>query len=408
MKRAVIFSIILLLAACYLLPIAAKASLIDDLKAEIAQKEEEIKKLEEQAVAFKKQLQDAQSLKNTLQNQISIVESRIKKLKNDIYITAAKIGNATLKIDALGLDIAEKQNEVDKRKDSIGIMIQNLYEYDQESLIELVLMKNSFSDFLNQVHYLELLQANVHRDMTALQELKRGLEQQKTDMEDQRNQLSVLNNQLYSQKQLVDKEKQDKDNLLIKTKGQEKQYQSLLDDALKKEQEIQQEIYDLEDKLNFAYDPNSLPESRPGVLSWPVDGLLTQAYGITPYSQKLYKQGFHNGIDISSSYGDQIRAARDGKIVALGSCGRYAYGNWIAIEHDNRLTTLYGHMSNYGKFRVGDSVKRGDIIGYEGSTGYSTGTHLHFGVYVSETFRVESRWFGQLPIGAHLDPMKYL
>lgn len=407
-KVSLFIVLILFIVQCSLFVDAVQASLIDDLREEIQQKEQEIKELEEKAAAYKKELNDAQTRKDTLQNQLSIIESRIRKLRNDIYITSAKIDNASLKIEELSLDIGEKENEIDKKKHSIAVMIQTLYEYDQESLLELVLMRESFSEFLNQVRYIELLQENVHKDLLTLQELKRGLEEQKTQVEYQRNQFYVLNNQLYSQKQIVDKEKNEKDYLLIKTKGQEKQYQSLLDEVLRQQQEIQQEIFELEDKLRMAVDPSLLPEARPGVLSWPVDGVLTQNYGYTPYSKRLYASGFHNGIDIASSYGEPIRAARDGIILAIGSCGRYAYGNWIAIKHDNGLITFYGHLSSYGSFGVGDSVSRGTVIGYEGSTGYSTGPHLHFGVYVTETFRVESRWFGQLPLGAHLDPMKYL
>jgi len=308
-----------------LLPIIGWASLIDDLQEEIDKKAQEIKELEEQAAAFRKELEDAQGRKSSLQNQLFIIESRIKKLRNDIYITAARIDNASLKIESLSLDIDEKQNEVDKKKDSIAVIIQVLYEYDQESLIELVLIESSLSNFLNQVRYLESLQENVHRDLIILQELKAILKEEKTEVEYQRNQLYVLNNQLYSQKEIVDGEKEEKDYLLIKTKGQEKQYQSLLDETLRRQQEIQQDIYELEDKLRMTYDPSALPEARSGVLSWPLDGILTQNYGITPYSQRLYKSGFHNGIDVASSYGEPIRAARDGVVLAIGSCGRYAW-----------------------------------------------------------------------------------
>ncbi len=408
MKKVISITVLLLLVTCYLLPAISWASLIDDLRGEIEQKEQEIKELEEKAAQYREELEGAQERKDTLQNQLSLIESRIKKLRNDIYITSAKIDNASLKIEELSLDIDEKQNEIDKKKDSIAVMIQTLYEYDQESLLELVLMKESFSEFLNQVHYIELLQDNVHKDLLILQDLKKGLEEQKTAVEYQRNELYALNNQLYSQKQIVDSEQQEKKYFLTKTKGEEKQYQSLLDEVLRQQQEIQQEIYELEDKLRATVDPSALPEARPGVLSWPLDGILTQSYGITPYSQRLYASGFHNGIDIASSYGEPIRAARDGIVLAIGSCGRYAYGNWIAIKHDNGLTTFYAHLSGYAPLKVGDSVSRGQIIGYEGSTGYSTGPHLHFGVYVTETFRVESRWYGQLPLGAHLNPLNYL
>jgi len=406
--KKIILIICILVIGFWSLPFSARAALIDNLKDQISQKEEEIRQLEQQAAAFKKSLQDAQSKKSTLKNQISLIEERIKKLRNDINLTSAKIYSASLQIDKISLDINNKEDDIGKRETSIGLMIQSLYESDDESLMEIVLTEGSLSDFLNQVRYLETLQLNVYNELTRVKELKKELESQRTAIEYQRNQLYSLNSQLSSQKQIVDSEKKDKDYLLIQTKGQEKQYQSLLDETLRKQQEIEQEIYELEDKLKLAYDPNSLPDARSGVFSWPLDGILTQGYGYTAYSKKLYKGGFHNGIDVSSSYGEPIRAAKDGKIIAIGNCGKYAYGKWIAVQHENKLTTLYGHFSSYNGLKIGDSVKRGDIIGYEGSTGYSTGAHLHFGVYVTETFKVESMWYGLLPLGAHLDPMKYL
>jgi murein DD-endopeptidase MepM/ murein hydrolase activator NlpD len=410
MKKT-ISTIIILFFVLGFMPLTAlsqSSALIEELKQQISGKEEEIKKLEEQAAAYKKELESAQSQKNTLKNQISLIEGRVKKLQNDISITSVRIDSASLKIDELSLDISEKQNEIDKKKDSIASTMQALYEYDQASLMEVLLTKTTLSDLMDQIHYLESLQNEVYKNLLAYQELKRGLEDKKSEAEIQRGELYSLHNQLSGQKQIVAKEKEEKSYLLNQTKGQEKQYQSLLDDTLKKQQEIQQSIYELEDKLQLAYDPNSLPQSRSGVLEWPIGGVLTQKYGYTAYSKKLYSSGFHNGVDISASYGEPIKAALNGTIAAIGNCGRYAYGKWIAVKHDNALTTLYGHMSGYGAFKVGDKVKTGDIIGYEGSTGYSTGAHVHFGVYVSQTFRVESMWYGLLPIGAHLDPMKYL
>ena len=408
MKKIIKIVWLLYLVSWLLLPINTWAALVDDLREQIKQKEIEIKQLEEQAAAYKKELESAQSQKNTLNNQLALIASRIKKLQNDISITNSKISATGLKIEELSLDINEKQDWIDKKKAEIANIIQVLAEYDNESFLEVILMKQSLSEFVNEVRYLETLEDEVHKIMLALQETKRNLEQEKNTAQEQKNQLTNLNSQLRSQKQIVDNEKQEKNYLLIQTKGQEKQYQALLNETLKKQQEIEQDIYELEYKLKQAIDPSSFPEARPGVLNWPVDGVLTQTYGYTAASKKLYASGFHNGIDIASAYGEPILTAGDGKIIGIGSCGKYAYGKWIAVQHENGLTTLYGHLSNYGSFKVGDSVKRGEIIGYEGNTGYSTGTHLHFGVYVTATFKIENRWFGLLPLGAHLDPMKYL
>lgn len=417
MKKLISVICFLFLVSCFV-PNISSATLVDDLQTQIQQKQQEIERLEQQATEYKKQLETTQNQKDTLNNQISLIDARVKKLQNDISITSTQISAATLKIEELSLDIDQKQNEIDKKNKEISDAIQTLAEYDRESLMEIVLSRTDFSDFINQVRYLELLQENVQKDITELKTIKSNMEQDKNTAQAQKNQLASLQGQLKGQKSIVDNQKQEKSTLLVQTKGQEKQYQTLLNDTLRKEQEIDQLIFDLEDKIKSTLDPNSTPEARPGVLSWPLNAVITQGYGciVSAFARKSYPAcnegkgngGFHNGIDLSTSYGTPIESPRDGKILAIGNCGKYAYGKWILVEHDDKLTTLYGHMSAYGEFKTGDAVKRGDIIGYEGSTGYSTGAHLHFTVYASETVQVEKTWYGTVPIGAPLDPTKYL
>jgi len=248
MKKIIICLILILSVVCFAKPAISQdtsASLIQDLKSQIESKQQEIQRLEEQAAAYRKELENAQSQTSTLKNQIAIIDSRIKKIQNDISITSAKIDSTSLKIEELSLDIMEKQNEIDKKKDSIAAMIQILYEYDQASLMEMILTKNSFSELLDQIHYLETIQEDVYKDMLAYQELKRGLEDNKSETEKQRSDLYSLRNQLSGQKQIVSQQKEEKSYLLTATKGQEKQYQSLLNQTLRQQQEIEQQIYDL-------------------------------------------------------------------------------------------------------------------------------------------------------------------
>ncbi len=406
MKKIILIIWLLFLVSC-LLPKTSSASLVDDLQAQINQKEQEIKQLEAQAAAYQKELEGAQSQKNTLNNQLATIASRIKTLQAEISVTTGRISATSLKIESLGLDIDQKEDEIDKKQKEISDLLQVLAEYDRESLMEIILTQNNLSDFINQIHYLESIQESIQKTITDLQSIKREMQTQKTSAEIQKNQLASLKNQLTGQKSIIDSEKQETSYLLTQTKGQEKQYQVLLNDTLRKQQEVEQQIFDLEDKIKASIDPNSI-EARPGALSWPMEGILTQGYGYTAFSKKMYKSGFHNGIDIAAKYGTPIKAARGGKILAIGNCGKYAYGKWIMVEHDNKLTTLYGHMSGYGAFKAGDEVQRGDVIGYEGSTGYSTGAHVHFGVYTSESVQIQKVWYGTVPIGAHLDPQKYL
>lgn len=413
MKKTLSIICLLFLVFYLLVPLKSWASLLDDLKQQIKEREVEIKALEEQAKTYQQELKETQQEKNTLQNQLTIIETRIKKLKTDIDVTTAKISAANLQIEELILEIYEKTKEIEEHKKNIAEIIRTIYEYDEKTLLELVLENKKLSDFLNQVQYIELLQKDIQKDLESLKALKLALEEQKNEIEIKKSDLEVYNAQLYSQKKMADNQKAQKDYLLKQTRGQEKRYQQLLTDVEEKQRQIQEEIYEIEEKLRLTLDPESIPKFRSGVLSWPNEGLLTQYYGYTPYSKRLYKSGFHNGIDISAGYGAPIYAAKDGVIKYMGDTDKYcphgAYGKWIAIEHDNNLTTFYAHLSMLGKYGIGDTVKTGDIIGYEGSTGYSTGSHLHFGVYASNTFTFkQSIYCGQLPIGATIDPMNYL
>src|SRR5581483_10295862 len=112
---------------------------------------------------------------------------------------------------------------------------------------------------------------------------------------------------------------------------------------------------------------------------------ITQGFGCTDYWAEPPGDGcahFHSGIDIAGNYGQDIFAADSGVVNTYSSS--YGYGNYIVITHGNGYSTLYGHMSG---FNVGSGavVHRGDVIGFEGSTGNSSGPHLHFEVRVNGT-----------------------
>lgn len=386
----------------------ASAGLIDELKQEIEKKQKEIEELEKQASAYKETIAAKQKEGTNLKNQIVILNTQIKKLETDIRITQSRISGASLKISQLSLSIEDQLQEIAKQKQALGEIIQVIAEQDEETFFELVLKNDNFSDFLNQMEYTELLQGQIQTKLENIQLLKVQLEDEKTGQEEKQDELEELRSQLKGQNQVLGNQKGDKEDLLATTKNQEWRYQNLLKEVEKKRQEIQKEIYELETKLQLAIDPNSIPRPRSGILAWPTFGRLTQNYGPTSqtgFINNVYS--FHNGLDIASGLGTPIRAAQDGLIKGIGDNGKYAYGKWLAIEHNNGLTTLYAHLSGYAVSN-GQPVKQGQIIGYEGATGFSTGPHLHFTVYATNTFRIEQRWFGLLPLGGSLNPFDYL
>jgi murein DD-endopeptidase MepM/ murein hydrolase activator NlpD len=114
---------------------------------------------------------------------------------------------------------------------------------------------------------------------------------------------------------------------------------------------------------------------------WPVVGEITGHFGerLDPFSGE---GAFHAGLDIASHYGDSVRASADGVVTVVDR--RAGYGKLVVIDHGFGVTTWYGHLSNFNT-QVGVHVKRGDVIGYEGASGRSTGPHLHYEVRIYNT-----------------------
>jgi len=384
----------------------AQQSELDLLQEQIKLKEAEIARLEIEAEKFRENISQTQGQKKTLQNQLKTIENRISSLQSDLKVTKVKIAKTELNVKSLANQINKKQSEIGERKAGIGKSLRAMAYLDNENIVLSLLRSDRLSDFLSEARYFSNLQDSLYNDFRLLAQARKNLEDFKIGEEDKKIELVDLRKSLTAQNTLVENQKKEKNQLLIETKNQEKNYQKQLLEVQKKQAEIQQEIFGLEDKLRGKI--SGLPMARAGVLAWPLAGIVTQTYGPTNetgFYNLAYK--FHNGIDIAASLGAPVRAALEGDVLASGDNGKYAYGQWIAIKHQNGLITLYAHLSAKAAI-VGQYVDEGQIIGYEGASGFVTGPHLHFTVYSANTFKVEQRWFGLLPLGGSVNPLDYL
>ena len=402
------YGLLIIIIAVLLFPVQAIFAQVDEaaLREQISLKEEEIKKLEAEEAVYKQALSQTQSESKTLKNLISSIESRINQLTVNLKITKAKISKNESDIKLHSREIKEKEKEIQNRKLAMGESMRFLARLENQGLAAIILRSDKLSDVLNSNQYLVNLENGLYNNFIILERDKAELEglvgeekNLKKDLDDFKSELIVKNN-------LVQKQKEEKNKLLAETKNKETEYQKMISQVQIKQAEIQSEIFELEDKLRGQV--GGVPPPRPGALTWPLLGRITQGYGptsITGFYNDAYK--FHNGIDLAAYYGAPIRAALDGVVTASGDNGKYAYGEWLAIRHSNGLTTLYAHLSAKAA-SVGQAVSQGQIIGYEGSTGFVTGPHLHFTVYSTNTFKVEKRWFGLLPLGGSINPFDYL
>jgi len=385
-----------------------KASVIDDLKQQIAEREQELRDLEQKNTEYKEQLGTTKQEKNTLNYEISRINSEISSLNVTVKKTQTNIIKTNLLIEELRTQIEFKEEEMEKTKERLGHIIRIINAQSNNNLLSVVLSVRSFSELFNQQEYLINIQKEIQGNLSVLKLFRDELKQYKRSQEGEKENLKELSGELEYQRQIVNGRKNDKTVLLRETQNKEKTYQQLIAGIESQLKDIETEINVLEAKLRLAIDKSKLPVGK-GILRWPLDSYrITQGYG-KPNWRAAYD--FHNGIDLAAPTGTPVKAALGGKVVGVGNNGRYSYGKWISINHgDLNITTMYGHLS-LQRVKIGQEVDMGEVIGYVGSTGYSTGAHLHFTVFASESYtllkssRVKNLF---IPVGGTINPMDYL
>lgn len=416
MRRVLYIFILLPVLAGF--PMVLRATTESELRARMEAQQKEIQKLEQEIELYQKTLSQTAEESKTLQAEISRIETQIKKLNTDIRLTENHIAITRLQIEELDGEIADKEFRIESQRRALVESLQSIYQEDGDSLVEILLQNKRISDFFGYLENMENLEESIHKDLAALRDLRSALEEERGARTQRQDDLSRLHRELGYRRTIEEDVKYSKRTLLTETKNEEKRYQQLLAEREAKREAMLSEIQQAEDELRRLIDPSAIPESRGGVLAWPLKGsiMLTQSFGNTPDSKILYNGKPHNGIDFRASVGTPLYAAESGEIWETGNTDAFAgclsYGKWILIKHANNLATLYAHLSQMLVTR-GASVTRGDLIGYTGDTGYATGPHLHFTVYDASTVQFRSSKIPgsncqYLPYGGYLNPLAYL
>lgn len=385
-----------------------------ELKDSINQKTEELQKITNQIRDTQKKIEDVKVEGKTLKKEINSVDTQLSQINLNIKASEILIDRLKLEVESVSYDIEDIENKINSQKEAIASTLIELQKKEDETPLTIFLKNKNLAESIFEAQSLNSLSLTLTNEVEKMQILKGDLEQKKDDLSGKKTAKENETVNLKNKKSISEDIKKDKQYLLEQTKNQEKIYQNQLTELEKKQLEIASEIEKIEEELRLKIDPSLLPTPRLGVLEKPTDGLpLTQDYGATSFALRGgYKGKWHNGIDFGGPIGTPVYAAESGKVIAVDNqdkyCYRGAYGKYIVIEHENNLTTLYAHLS-LQTVKKGDAVKRGDLIGYIGKTGYATGPHLHFTVYSSATFIFkQSKTCGMMPFGGDINPLQYL
>lgn len=413
---ALFFAIVLGAVGFLLRPVFADT--IDQLQSQIEQLEQETAKLEKEAQKYREIIYEKKSKIQTLKQAIGSLQAQEAKLRIDIKTTQHKIEAKNLEIKRLGLEIAKKEADIKKSKKLLANLLKSLNRRDQITTIEVVFSFDNFSDLVRVIKDLSLIQNNLNKHLGLLKERQSELIAASNKRKQERERLNQLKDQKQAQKFALAQTRSKKEGLLAKQKRAKSHYQSLLEKTIAQKKELFEKIRvmerEVERRKNFLVFVESETPPEPGtkLFLWPEQGaILTQGYGMTSFAnQGHYGGGGHYGIDMASGPGSAIRAAASGKVIAKGF--NSGWGNWVALEHKGGVVTLYGHMLKPSPLHKEAEVEAGQVIGYEGSTGFSTGPHLHFGVYLKfYTFlRSGHKWPCYFPSDScqPINPLDYL
>jgi murein DD-endopeptidase MepM/ murein hydrolase activator NlpD len=351
---------------------------------------DQIQDKQRQLQDVQQRMQEQANTSHKAKRQADTISAQLQAIQFDLDQAEGDLNTIQTKLDAIGEQVRVNTELVEKaekmlaeRNTILHKRIRDVYENGNISYVEVLFGAKDFSDFTNR---LELLRRVITQDMALIEKVKverQIILEKKAQLEQDKAVILVYKEQAAGKRNTVDTKRQERqdmlDNVLTEKETADRAYA-----------ELEQTSRDIEYMIQNLQNPASRGQVRAsGVLIWPFAGEITSPFGwrIHPV---FGTQKFHTGIDLGADYGDPIKAADSGVVIHADWLG--GYGKAVIIDHGNGLQTLYAHNSEL-VVSNGQTVRKGQLISRAGSTGYSTGPHLHFEVRRN---------------GSPTDPMGYL
>ena len=389
----------------------------EETKEEVEQQKEEAQQAQEEANAnaekYQKKVDKLTAAVNELDKQATDISTQIVEKKQEAE-------NLQNEIDETQTKLAEAQVSEDNQYEAMKKRIQYLYEEGDVAYIDALMSSASFEDSLNKSEYVDQLstydqkqlnklvktkndiaeyQQTLKDDLADVKKVKADLETKQADLDDvisQKNaEINKYSDDVEMQKALAAEYAKQESELDDKLAELARQEQQRLENERKQREAEQQQQDNNGGSDNSGSDSDNSGSNNGGSTTgsgqfiWPVSGPITDYFGPRE-SPTAGASSNHMGIDIGCSYGVPIAAA-DAGVVTVAEWGESG-GNYVMIDHGNGFVTMYLHNSSLA-VSVGDVVSQGQTIAYAGSTGYSTGTHCHFSVFLN---------------GSYVNPLDYL
>lgn len=397
--------ILILTLLLSILPASIFATSSSTLKQELEALKDEAAEIKQQRADLKKE-QEANA-----SDTLNVVEQK-KEIDQQIKLIHDEIDNINAQIQAYNLMIAEKQKELDDAKtrqanlsEQYSTRIRAMEKNSHISYWSVLFQSTSFSDFLGNLQMMadiaqadQKMLAELEAVALEIQSAQAELADEKAGLDDQRAALSAsqaeLDEKSAEANRLLDQLNDDAERMRELQAEYEAKESEISSDIAAKEKEYTEALKKEEEaQKNNGSSGSGSSGGGGGGGSWgyplPYRATVTSAYGWRTHPI-TGKQSFHNGVDLAAGSGTAIYAVRSGTVTTATYSSVYGY--YVTVNHGDGYSSLYAHMTDY-VVSNGQYVEKGQLLGYVGSTGWSTGPHLHFTIYYN---------------GSTVNPMDYI
>ncbi len=312
-------------------------------------------------------------LENLETNKLYKNQQRLEETSTDLQVSHKQFDSAQYKLNLLQGHLSKSLSDYSAIDFQMKKRIRQIFKNQRKGFFELLLSSQDFNTFLDRVYFEGLILKNDYMRMNYARAKAKEIALLKYNIEEQKRYLSRSIKHINNKQQNIQQEISKNQNMIYKLRTDRATYE-------RAERELARQSDSLQSMISRAA-PSSNVKVVSGFLK-PIGGRITSPFGWRRHPI-FNTRSFHSGVDIGGPYNGNVRASNSGKVIYAGWYG--GYGKVVILDHGQvnglPVTTLYAHL-NRSSVGVGEYVTKGQVIGYEGTTGYSTGPHVHFEVRI--------------------------
>ncbi|MFA5104192.1 MAG: peptidoglycan DD-metalloendopeptidase family protein [Candidatus Margulisiibacteriota bacterium] len=352
------------------MPVLAQNKTASD---ELLEKREQLSKVYQELEQSKARLQRTEREQKNVVQQLFTINRDLKKTEGQLTRAEQQKQANERKINFLKVSLDETKKKLNERSRLLKDRIKEVYKSGGLNYLQLFLSADTLGDFISRTYFFEKILARDTHIADEISSEYSKISSSKTQVEGVAEEIKLLASYIQHKKKDIERQALEKQKANQALEARRKDYEKKIEELEQTSNEIEKHIQKL---VAERAAKGIVVKGGTGHFIWPLRGRLTSSFGYrrSPFSRRTQH---HTGQDIANSYGTPIKAADGGEVIFAGWWG--GYGKAIIIDHGRGLSTVYGHTSRI-YVQKDQKVEKGQVIALVGSTGFSTGPHLHFEV----------------------------